>query len=185
MRPASTTQVTAPVTSAGTAGSPRRERDNAFRRSLAVWSRLTSLGMSGRNAGMMRVMNPAVIRFRVARLRESWVARLRDLASTRHRKDVAGLIPIGWAIGSMLALALAVGAAVTVAGFQFLHFREFKPEPELSAGTLYDLLKVAFAFAAGIGGVIALVTAYRRQRINERKGSPNLSMRSIVSRLSR
>ena len=41
-----------------------------------------------------------------------------------------------------------------------------KSEP-LSATPLYDLLKIAFAVAAGVGGGIALVTAYRRQRYIE------------------
>ena len=71
------------------------------------------------------------------------------------------------ALGGTLALAVVIAAAVTYLGLHYLHFREFKPEPELSAATLYDLLKIAFAVAAGIGGVVALVTAYRRQRIAE------------------
>lgn len=83
----------------------------------------------------------------------------------RRLRGEGPLAPIGLAIGGMLALALAIAAAVT--GLHFLHFREFQPEPRLSAATLYDLLKVAFAVAAGIGGVVALVTAYRRQRVAE------------------
>jgi uncharacterized protein YjbI with pentapeptide repeats len=74
---------------------------------------------------------------------------------------------IGAAIGGMLILAFAIAATVTVLGLHFLHFHAFQPEPLLSAGTLYELLKVAFAVAAGIGGVVALVTAYRRQRVAE------------------
>jgi hypothetical protein len=85
----------------------------------------------------------------------------------RRLRGDGTLAPIGLAIGGMLALALAIAAAVTVTGLHFLHFHEFKPEPQLSAGTLYDLLKVAFVVAAGIGGVVALVTAYRRQRVAE------------------
>ena len=73
-----------------------------------------------------------------------------------------------WAASTVtVAVAVVIAGTVTYLGLRFLHFRQFKPEPELSAGTLYDLLKVAFAFAAGIGGVVALVTAYRRQRIAE------------------
>ena len=64
-------------------------------------------------------------------------------------------------------LALAIAAVVTWLGLRSLHVRQFKPEPQLSATTLYDLLKVAFAVAVGIGGVVALVTAYRRQRVAE------------------
>jgi hypothetical protein len=60
---------------------------------------------------------------------------------------------------------LAIAAVVT--GLNLLHFRGFKPGPLLSPATLYDLLKIVFAFAAGIGGVIVLVTAYRRRRVAE------------------
>jgi hypothetical protein len=44
------------------------------------------------------------------------------------------------AIGGTLALALAIAATVTVIGLHYLHFKVFKPEPLLAAGTLYDLL---------------------------------------------
>jgi hypothetical protein len=71
------------------------------------------------------------------------------------------------ALGGTLALAVVVAAVVTWLGLRALHFKEFQPEQQLSAATLYDLLKVAFAVAAGIGGVVALVTSYRRQRIGE------------------
>ena len=71
------------------------------------------------------------------------------------------------AMGGTLALAVVIAALVTFLGLRALHFREFQPEPRLSAATLYDLLKVAFAVAAGVGGVVALVTAYRRQRVAE------------------
>ena len=92
---------------------------------------------------------------------------LRRLAPSPRRRDGARLVPIAWAIGGTLALALAFAAAVTIAGLHFLHFHRLKPEPVLSAASLYNLLKVAFAFAAGVGGVFALVTAYRRQRVAE------------------
>jgi hypothetical protein len=85
----------------------------------------------------------------------------------RRPRDGARLIPIRWALGGTLTVALIFAAAVTVAGLHFLQFHRLKPEPELSAGNLYNLLKVAFAFAAGVGGVFAVVTAYRRQRVAE------------------
>ena len=77
------------------------------------------------------------------------------------------LAPMWLALGGTLTLALAIAAVVTWLGLRSLHVRQFKPEPQLSATTLYDLLKVAFAVAVGIGGVVALVTAYRRQRVAE------------------
>jgi uncharacterized protein YjbI with pentapeptide repeats len=66
----------------------------------------------------------------------------------------------------MLALALVAAGGIFYVGLHYLGFLPFRRQP-LSAGTLYDLLKVAFAFAAGVGGVVALVTAYRRQRVVE------------------
>ena len=75
-------------------------------------------------------------------------------------------MPIGWAIGGMLALALVIATGVIAVLFAVGQFQGFRKEP-LTAASLYDLLKIGFAFAAGIGGVVALVTAYRRQRVAE------------------
>jgi uncharacterized protein YjbI with pentapeptide repeats len=77
------------------------------------------------------------------------------------------MMPIGWAIGGMLALSAGIAAVTLFIGLHALHVHGFKPEPLLTSDTLYNLLKVAFGFAAGVGGVIALVTAYRRQRVAE------------------
>jgi uncharacterized protein YjbI with pentapeptide repeats len=89
------------------------------------------------------------------------------LARRRGLRDGPRLVPIGQALGGTLAVALVLAAAVTIAGLHVLHFHRIRPEPQLTAGSLYSLLKVAFAFAAGVGGVFALVTAYRRQRVAE------------------
>jgi hypothetical protein len=86
------------------------------------------------------------------------------LARGRRSQGEERLAPIGLAIGGTLALTLAIAAGVFVAGWHYLHFLPFRREP-LSAETLYDLLKLAFAFAAGVAGVVALVTAYRWQRV--------------------
>jgi hypothetical protein len=57
----------------------------------------------------------------------------------------------------MLALALAIAAGVIAVLFAIGQFHGFRKEP-LTAAPLYDLLKIGFAFAAGVGGVVALVT---------------------------
>ena len=62
------------------------------------------------------------------------------------------LAPMWLALGRALALAVVIAALVTLLGLRALHFREFQPEPRLSAATLYDLLKVAIAVAAGLAG---------------------------------
>ncbi|MET7465061.1 hypothetical protein [Nonomuraea sp. NPDC005501] len=69
------------------------------------------------------------------------------------------------------ALALVAGAAVVllttviVGGLVLLGAEGLKPEAQVSAATLFDLLKIAFAVVAGLGGLVALVVTYRRQKV--------------------
>jgi uncharacterized protein YjbI with pentapeptide repeats len=67
----------------------------------------------------------------------------------------------------MLTVALLIAAAVAGVLLLVVPFRSPVKPQALSTTALYDLLKIAFAFAAGVGGVVALVTAYRRQRVTE------------------
>jgi hypothetical protein len=109
---------------------------------------------------------------------------LNERSPLRRSGRGSKLAPIGIALGGTLLIALAVTAIVTVAGLHFLHFQRFKTESQLSSGTFFNLLKIAFAVAAGIGGVVALVTAYRRQRIAEfAEGRGNLAENREQSRL--
>jgi hypothetical protein len=64
----------------------------------------------------------------------------------RRLRGDGPLIRIQLALAATLIVALAIAVAVTIVGLHLLHFRAFKPEPLLSTATLYDLLKVAFAF---------------------------------------
>ena len=68
-----------------------------------------------------------------------------------RRRGPEELVPIRWAIGGMLALALVIAAAVIAVLFAVGRFQGFKKEP-LTAAALYDLLKIGFAFAAGSAG---------------------------------
>ncbi|MFH8291647.1 pentapeptide repeat-containing protein [Streptomyces sp. NPDC018059] len=76
-----------------------------------------------------------------------------------------------WRIGRALTLAFA--AAVVVAGGIFyglvvlLDLKEIDSTAELDARTLFDLVKLSFGVAAGAGALVALVVAYRRQRVDE------------------
>ncbi|MER6948122.1 hypothetical protein ABT294_29215 [Nonomuraea sp. NPDC000554] len=71
------------------------------------------------------------------------------------------------------ALALVSGAAIVlltvliIGGLVLLGVQGLKPEAQVSAATLFDLLKIAFAVVAGLGGLVALVVAYRRQKVAE------------------
>ncbi len=91
----------------------------------------------------------------------------RRMGPRRRSRARTALAPMWLALGGTLALAVVVAAVVTWLGVRAMHVREFKPEQQLSAAAPYDLLKVAFAVAAGIGGMVALVIAYRRQRTGE------------------
>ncbi|MGY3676679.1 hypothetical protein ACVWXU_000302 [Streptomyces sp. TE33382] len=76
-----------------------------------------------------------------------------------------------WRVGRALALTFA--AAVLVAGGIFyglvvlLDFEEIDSTAKLDAKTLFDLVKLSFGVVAGAGALVALVVAYRRQRVDE------------------
>ncbi|WP_406490624.1 pentapeptide repeat-containing protein [Streptomyces sp. NBC_01604] len=76
-----------------------------------------------------------------------------------------------WPVGTVLVLAFTtavlVAAAVFYAGWDLLGARELKPERRLDSKTLFDLVKLAFGVVAGAGALVALVVAYRRQRVDE------------------
>ncbi|MCZ4607391.1 pentapeptide repeat-containing protein [Streptomyces sp. Lzd4kr] len=63
--------------------------------------------------------------------------------------------------------ALAIAAGVFLAGWDLLGARELKPERRIDAKTLFDLVKLSFGVVAGAGALVALVVAYRRQRVDE------------------
>ncbi|MFD6275025.1 pentapeptide repeat-containing protein [Streptomyces sp. NPDC060209] len=76
-----------------------------------------------------------------------------------------------WRVGRALALSFCV--AVLVAGCVFLSlvylldFQEIDNTQKLDAKTLFDLVKLSFGVVAGAGALVALVVAYRRQRVDE------------------
>jgi uncharacterized protein YjbI with pentapeptide repeats len=66
------------------------------------------------------------------------------------------------ATAGLLSMALLVAAALWYAGFP-----ELARDDAITTQTLFDLLKIAFAVVAGVGGVVGLVVSYRRQRVAE------------------
>ncbi|MFI6340995.1 pentapeptide repeat-containing protein [Streptomyces sp. NPDC050535] len=76
-----------------------------------------------------------------------------------------------WEVGRALTLVFA--AAVLFAGGIFyglvklLDFKEIDSTSKLDAETLFDLVKLSFGVVAGAGALVALVVAYRRQRVDE------------------
>ncbi|MCF3136825.1 pentapeptide repeat-containing protein [Streptomyces olivochromogenes] len=76
-----------------------------------------------------------------------------------------------WPVGTVLALtftaAILVAAAVFYTGWDLLSARGLKPEHRIDSKTLFDLVKLSFGVVAGAGALVALVVAYRRQRVDE------------------
>ncbi|MDX3265566.1 pentapeptide repeat-containing protein [Streptomyces sp. MI02-2A] len=68
-----------------------------------------------------------------------------------------------------LAFATAVTVAATVfyTGWDLLEARGLKPEHRIDSQTLFDLVKLSFGVVAGAGALVALIVAYRRQRVDE------------------
>ncbi|WP_405720915.1 pentapeptide repeat-containing protein [Streptomyces sp. NBC_00046] len=76
-----------------------------------------------------------------------------------------------WRVGR--ALTLTFVAAVLVASGVFyglvvlLDVQQIDSTAKLDAKTLFDLVKLSFGVVAGAGALVALVVAYRRQRVDE------------------
>ncbi|MFJ6152199.1 pentapeptide repeat-containing protein [Micromonospora profundi] len=76
-----------------------------------------------------------------------------------------------WGIGRSIALAVAAALLVVgsliAAALWYAGWPGLERDATVTAAMLFDLLKLVFAVVAGIGGVAALVVAYRRQRVAE------------------
>ncbi|MBC6462999.1 pentapeptide repeat-containing protein [Actinomadura sp. HBU206391] len=76
-----------------------------------------------------------------------------------------------WSLGRHIAvmLLLAAAAAITVLGLLWLllGMPRVRAAGPLKPTDTYDAIKIALAVVAGVGGVVALVVAYRRQHLGE------------------
>ncbi|MEU8381618.1 hypothetical protein [Streptosporangium sp. NPDC048865] len=82
------------------------------------------------------------------------------------RRRSLRLVPIGVALAGALLLAGAVAFALVYGALTWMGFPAPARRPTSVAEAL-DIVKIALAIVAGIGGVVALVVAYRRQRVAE------------------
>ncbi|MFD5307332.1 MULTISPECIES: pentapeptide repeat-containing protein [Streptomyces] len=74
---------------------------------------------------------------------------------------------VGWALAVTFVLALLAAGGIFYALVHLLDFQEIDSTAKLDAKTLFDLLKLSFGVVAGAGALVALVVAYRRQRVDE------------------
>lgn len=74
---------------------------------------------------------------------------------------------VGWALGLAFAAAVLVSSGVFYSLVVLLGFKEIDSAAKLDARTLFDLVKLSFGVVAGAGALVALVVAYRRQRVDE------------------
>ncbi|MGV9419948.1 pentapeptide repeat-containing protein [Streptomyces sp. NPDC003674] len=76
-----------------------------------------------------------------------------------------------WKVGRALSVtfvaAVLVSAGVFYGLVYLLDFQEIDTSAKLDAKTLFDLVKLSFGVVAGAGALVALVVAYRRQRVDE------------------
>ncbi|MGW1761876.1 pentapeptide repeat-containing protein [Streptomyces mirabilis] len=89
--------------------------------------------------------------------------------SSRHltERRWLRLWPVGTALALTFTAAVLVAAAVFYTGWDLLGARGLKPERRIDSTTLFDLVKLSFGVVAGAGALVALVVAYRRQRVDE------------------
>jgi hypothetical protein len=77
----------------------------------------------------------------------------------RRPRGPLRLVPVWAALAGTFTLAVTVLGVVVWTGLGLLGVKTFKPEKALTSTTLFDLVKLAFAVVAGIGGVIALASS--------------------------
>ncbi|WP_457511967.1 pentapeptide repeat-containing protein [Streptomyces sp. TE33382] len=65
------------------------------------------------------------------------------------------------------ATAVLVASSVFYGLYRLLDVQGIGTTPKLDAKTLFDLVKLSFGVVAGAGALVALVVAYRRQRVDE------------------
>jgi uncharacterized protein YjbI with pentapeptide repeats len=82
----------------------------------------------------------------------------------KRRLDMA---PIRLALAATIGAVVALVIVFVVGGFLVLGAPGIERKGQLTVGDVFELLKLSFAVVAGLGAVVALVMAYRRQRVAE------------------
>jgi hypothetical protein len=83
-------------------------------------------------------------------------------STTRQREQTTGL----WSIRRHIVAVVLIGLSVFAVAAVLLWLALGLPDAP-SADTRLNIIKIALSVVAGVGGVVALVVAYRKQRIGE------------------
>jgi uncharacterized protein YjbI with pentapeptide repeats len=71
------------------------------------------------------------------------------------------------ALSVTFTCAVLIAGVALWAGLWLLDVHGVKHEKQIDSKVLFDLVKLSFAMVAGVGGLVALVVAYRKQRTEE------------------
>ncbi|MEU1216627.1 pentapeptide repeat-containing protein [Streptomyces sp. NPDC005790] len=74
---------------------------------------------------------------------------------------------VGWALTAIFTAAILAAGSIFYSLIALLDFQEIDTTAKLDAKTLFDIVKLSFGVVAGAGALVALVVAYRRQRVDE------------------
>jgi hypothetical protein len=77
------------------------------------------------------------------------------------------MMPIGAALAAALLVGICTVVVLVLSVLLLLGLPSLQQPGPLPLASLLDLIKLAFAAIAGIGATVALVVAYRRQRVAE------------------
>jgi hypothetical protein len=92
---------------------------------------------------------------------------VRTAAQSREMANGLRMIPIGVAVAAALLVGVGTAVSVLLVSLLLLGSPSLHSQGSLPLADLLDLIKLALAAIAGVGGTVALVVAYRRQRVAE------------------
>jgi hypothetical protein len=103
-----------------------------------------------------------ILFFLISRLAEGRLQRFKNADQLRVWR-------IGWALTACILGALLSLAGLTWVALALLHFPKLPSASTISVHDLVSVLQLVFASVAGAGALVALVMAYRRQKVDEVK----------------
>ncbi|WP_422773124.1 pentapeptide repeat-containing protein [Plantactinospora sp. WMMC1484] len=90
---------------------------------------------------------------------------------TQDQVPALRLSGIGWAMALPAVSALVVAFGLFFGALWYADWPDIQQDGSVKVTTLFELVKLIFAVVAGVGGVAALVVAYRRQRVAEHQNA--------------